>query len=188
MAFFDDLKKNAKTAADATKKKTNELTAIAKATMAVKSEENKMTELYKEIGRLFYEAERDGTDNAEVIAEYIMQIDKSKAKVASLKKKIASLKKVIVCESCGNEISNTCNFCPICGTKTPAKEECCCEEKAEECCCEESTEECCCCEEKAEECCCEENSEECCCCEEKAEECCCEENTEECCCEEDKAE
>ena len=86
MNFFDDLKKNAKTAADATKKKTNELTAIAKATMAVKSEENKMAECYKDIGRLFYEAEHDGVNNAEEIASYIMQIDKSKAKVQKLKK------------------------------------------------------------------------------------------------------
>lgn len=162
MNFFDDLKKNAKTAADATKKKTTELTAIAKATMAVKSEENKMAECYKDIGRLFYEAERDGVDNAEFIASYIMQIDKRKAKVASLKKVIASLKKVIVCESCGNEISNTCNFCPICGTKVPAKAE----PAAENCCCDEATEECCCCEESAEECCCEETTEECPCCEE----------------------
>ncbi|MBQ7922104.1 MAG: hypothetical protein IJ325_05955 [Clostridia bacterium] len=161
MAFFDDLKRNAKTAADATKKKTGELTAIAKATMAVKGEESKMAEGYKEIGRLFYEAERDGVDNAEQIATYIMQIDKSKAKIAALKKEIAVLKKVVVCENCSNEISNSCNFCPICGTKVPVKAEpeepCCCEEAEAECCCEDTEGECCCCEETEEKCCCEEN-------------------------------
>jgi len=166
MTFFDELKRNAKTAADATKKKTGELTAIAKATMAVKSEESRMSESYKEIGRLFYEAERDGVDNTESIASYIMQIDKNKACIAALKKEIAVLKKVIICENCSNEISNSFIFCPICGTKLPkeevpaAGEECCC---CEDSCCEaENDTECCCEENSAEECCCneEEPSEE----------------------------
>lgn len=178
---IESIKKNFKDVTDKTVKKTGELTAIAKLNLAIKTEESKLSDCYKAIGRLFYTAERDNLDNTEEIATYIMQADKIKDTIAGYQKNLAVLRNVVICEGCSNEISNDAIFCPICGLKVvksaPAEEvdeaveicecdgECCCEEKAEECTCE--------CE-----CCCDEApAEECCCCEEVSEECCCEEDT-----------
>lgn len=150
--FLEELKRNAKEAADITVKKTSEMTAIAKATVAIKNEESKLSVCYKEIGRLFYTAERDGVDHTDDIATFIMQADKIKAAIAGYQKEIAALKKVAICDSCGGEVPVDAQFCPACGAKIakPAKEEkttchcCCCDseaaEKTEEdtCTCEET--------------------------------------------------
>ena len=170
---IESLKKNFKDVTDKTVKKTGELTAIAKLNLAIKTEESKLSDCYKVIGRLFYTAERDNLDNTEEIATYIMQADKIKEAIAGYQKELAVLRNVIICEGCSNEISNDAIFCPICGLKVtkpaPVEEEadeaeeicecdgeCCCAEQAEECTCECDCE--CTCEEAP--------AEECCCCEE----------------------
>ena len=171
MAFnIESIKKNFKDVTDKTVKKTGELTAIAKLNMAIKTEEAKLSDCYKAIGRLFYTAERDNLDNTEEIATYIMQADKIKANIAGYQKELAILRNVVVCEGCSNEISNDAIFCPICGLKVskpaPVEEEPVAEEACEcecECTCE--------CDAPAEECTC---TEECTCDEPAAEEeCCC---------------
>ena len=148
--FWEEIMKNAKEAADITVKKTSEMTAIAKATVAIKNEEGKLSSCYKEIGRLFYTAERDGVDHTDEIATFIMQADKIKAAIAGYKKEIAALKKVSLCDACGSEVPTDAQFCPSCGAKIvkaePAKEEktctCTCDVDAET---EEKTECPCCC-------------------------------------------
>ncbi len=157
---IESLKKNFKDVTDKTVKKTNELTAIAKLNVAIKSEESKLSDCYKAIGRLFYSAERDQVDNTEEIATYIMQADKIKATIASYQKELAILRNVVICEGCNNEIAGDAIFCPICGLKVakPApvvEEEAVCECE-DECGCEEACdcecEEACSCEEEACEC------------------------------------
>lgn len=178
MAFnfdYEALKKNFKDVTDKTVKKTGELTTIAKLNVTIKTEEAKLSDCYKSIGRLFYTAERDNLDNTEEIATYIMQADRIKATIADCQKELSVLRNVVVCEGCNNEISNDAIFCPICGLKVnkpaPAPEE---EPVAEDTCdCEET----CTCEcpdaAPAEDCgCAEEDS--CCCGEEDS---CCDEET-----------
>ena len=189
---IESIKRNFKDVTDKTVKKTNELTAIAKLNLVIKTDEAKLSDCYKSIGRLFYTAERDNLDNTEEIATYIMQADKIKADIAACQHELAVLRNLIICEGCSNEIAGESIFCPICGLKVnkPVPEEtvneaeecCCCEEEKCECTCE------CTCEGEACECDCEctcEEGEECCCdgeCECTCE-CTCEENAEPCCCE-----
>lgn len=144
MQFWEEVKKNAKEAADLTVKKTSEITAIAKATVAIKTEEGKLSSCYKEIGRLFYTAERDGVDYTDEIATFIMQADKIKASIVGYQKEIAAMKKIAICEFCGNEMPTEALFCPTCGAKILNKtENCdnCTNSSNEECCCESVTEE-----------------------------------------------
>lgn len=155
LQFWEEIKKNAKEAADITVKKTSEMTAIAKATVAIKNEEGKLSSCYKEIGRLFYTAERDGVDHTDEIATFIMQADKIKAAISGYQKEIAALKKVSICEACGSEIQQEAQFCPFCGTKIvkpePVKDEelchCCCDTDSDSpCTCGDTTENTCVCE------------------------------------------
>lgn len=136
MTFLDNIKRGATDAANKAAKKTGEFTNIAKLTMNIKNAEAKLGDVYEEIGRLFYTAERTGEDYTGEIASNIMKADKIKADIANYKAELAVLRNVVVCESCGNEISADSAFCSFCGTKvehpapapaeeTPAEEDTC---------------------------------------------------------------
>ena len=133
MTFFNEFKRNASDVADKAVKKTNELTSIAKLQMSVKSKESKLAVVYEEIGRLFYNAERNGEDYTSDIAALIMKADKFMADIDTTKKQINSLRKVVVCEGCGKEISDEAAYCSFCGTKqTKPEPEVAAEETVEE--------------------------------------------------------
>lgn len=118
MAFnFETIKRNASGVANKAAKKTNELTNLAKLNVSVKNMEAKLDGVYEEIGRLFYNAERNGEDYTSEIAALIMKADKFMADIDSTRKQINSLRKVVVCEGCGNEISEDAAYCSFCGTK-----------------------------------------------------------------------
>ncbi len=114
---FDEIKRSATGVADRAMKRTNEVTNLVKLKLAVKSSEGKLSSVYEEIGRLFYTAERSGEDCTSDIAAFIMKADKLKADIASYTKQIAKLRNIRICESCGNEIDQNVNFCPVCGAK-----------------------------------------------------------------------
>lgn len=139
MSFFEDFKRGATDAATKAARKTDEISNIVRLNVNVKTGEMKLSGVFEEIGRLFYEAERTGADYTSDIASAIMKADKIKADIENAKKQIAKLRKVTVCVNCGKEISDEVSFCPFCGTKyEKQEEECVCEET---CCCEEQPEE-----------------------------------------------
>ena len=117
MAFFDDLKKNASEVAEKAAKMTNDLTTLAKLNVSMKTCEAKLDDIYEEIGRLFYGAERNGEDLTEAIAEAVAKADNLKAEIADYRAKIAKLRKFLICDGCGNEIPEESAFCLYCGLK-----------------------------------------------------------------------
>lgn len=125
MAFIDEFKRNAAEVADKAKKKTSEITAIAKINLNIKSCEAKLAAVYEEIGRLFYSAEREGADNTADIATCIMKADKYVSDIAQAKKDLAKLRNVKSCSECGAEIDINFAFCNFCGAKQeiPTSEE-----------------------------------------------------------------
>lgn len=138
MSFFEDFKRGATDAAAKAARKTDEISNIVRLNVNVKTGEMKLSGVFEEIGRLFYEAERTGTDYTSDIASAIMKADKIKADIENAKKQLAKLRKVAVCKNCGKEISDEVAFCPFCGAKyEKPEEECSCEET----CCEENHEE-----------------------------------------------
>lgn len=117
MAFIDELKKSAVDFAGKAKQKTTKITGITKINLAIKSNESKLAAVYEEIGRLFYLAEREGTDNTEAIATAIMKADKYNADIELAKRDLAKLRDVKNCDACGNEIDRDFAFCNFCGAK-----------------------------------------------------------------------
>jgi len=134
MAFFDEFKRGASEVADKVAKKTTDLTAIAKIAFNIKSDESKLSNVYEEIGYLFYTAERNGVDYTEEISAQILKADGLLAEIETLKKESAKLRNSAVCSACGNEIACDVAFCPFCGKKQEeAHEDCgCCECNSEE--------------------------------------------------------
>ena len=122
MAFWEDLQKGVNDVAAFTSKKTTELTGLAKLKYAIHVCEQKLDKCFTEIGRLFYESQKDGADHSAEIATLIMQIDKLTSDLALHNAEIMKLKNAVTCTSCGSEIAKECIFCPICGKKMDEEE------------------------------------------------------------------
>ncbi len=135
MSFFEDFKRTAQDVASKTAKKTEELTSIAKLNVSIKTSEAKFNGICTEIGKMFYEAQRNNMDFTSEIAASIMKLDKISSDIESYKKEIAKLRKVSLCQECGEEIPENALFCQFCGAKQ-IKPECeCCDDDGVECAC-----------------------------------------------------
>lgn len=129
MAFWDDITKGAKDAANYTVKKTEELTSIAKLKIALRGEESKLDDCFEDIGELYYLSEKNGADNAAAIAELIKNADDIKSKIAELKASLADVQGNALCEMCGASFDPEYRFCPKCGAEKKARK---CEKEAPE--------------------------------------------------------
>ncbi len=139
MAFLDDIKKSATDVANKAVKKTEEIAGVAKLQMNIKMKEAKLSSVYEEIGRLFYNAERNGVDFTSEIAGSILKADTLKVEIACAQAEIAKLRNLVICESCGNEIADDAAFCSYCGMKQVKPSPTCCEVEEYSACCEEET-------------------------------------------------
>lgn len=120
--FFEKLKHGAsefkKGAAKVTKqvvRKTNDAVSQTKLSFAINETENKISEIYAEMGRSVY---RDYLKNGEAdedMLESCRQIDKLLAEVDDLKEKVAELKQSVKCRKCGEFNKNGSSYCSKCG-------------------------------------------------------------------------
>ena len=122
MAFWEDLTKGAKDAANYTVKKTEELTNIAKLKISLKGEESKLDDCFEDIGELYYLADRNGDDNAEAIVQLMKNADEIKAKIAELKANLADIQGDTVCSACGASYDSEFEYCPKSGAGKKADE------------------------------------------------------------------
>lgn len=125
MAFLDELQKGLSNAAAFTVQKTGELTDFAKLKYNLHVSEGKLQTCYAEIGRLFHDTQKTGTEHTSEIATLIMQADKLIDDIAAMKAESAKNKKTTVCANCAAEVSKECTFCPVCGTKIESECTCC---------------------------------------------------------------
>ena len=77
----------------------------------------KRNEAYKELGKALYNAEKEGSDDAEVIKNIIVDIDALYEKLAEQENQVAQLKKQKKCISCGQMCDDEAEFCSKCGSK-----------------------------------------------------------------------
>lgn len=140
MSFFDDFKRSATDAANKAAKKTGELTNIAKLNYNLSNYEKKLSNVYCEIGKMFYKAQRMGEDHTSAIASAIMKADKIISDMENCKAEIAKLKNASICPNCGKEVPEEAAFCSGCGTKIERPVEVPEEKPENECSCEDDSE------------------------------------------------
>lgn len=117
MSILDDIAKGATDAVNFAAKKTGEVTGVAKLKLALHSEESKLEDCYKEIGRLYHDAQRNGADDGSAIDAKMAEADALCEKIATIKKEISDVQDSVVCKSCQAKINKDFEFCPICGAK-----------------------------------------------------------------------
>lgn len=123
MSVFDDIAKSMSEAAAYTAKKTSEITGLAKMKMSIHAEEEKLNKCYQELGMLYYEYQRNNTDNVSDIAALIAEADVIRASLTVMYDDLAALRNLSICKNCSAKIDSSSVFCPNCGHKLGDSEE-----------------------------------------------------------------
>jgi len=117
MSFWDNVTKGASDAASYATKKTTELTKTAKIKLAIHSEEEKITDCYREIGQLYYDEKTSETSHTDSIDLYVSTVTESHKKIAELNAHLKELKNERICPECQSKLSKDYTYCPVCGAK-----------------------------------------------------------------------
>lgn len=117
MSFFEQMgQKLTQTSQDAVKK-TKDMAEVVRLNNAVSEEQKKIENIYREIGKLYYEHFADKEE--EIFREGIAEIRRSEASIQDMKVTIRQLKGLQACPVCGNELPFGQAFCNACGAKMP---------------------------------------------------------------------
>ena len=121
MGFSEDSVMMAREWIDATGKKGGELVEAQKIKLAIAKFRSQLSEDYQTLGRLAYDAAKNGTDIDEVHAAIVLAIDEKLEKVSRLQEKLAGVKGMKICSECGFSNPSTAEFCCRCGKKVHSR-------------------------------------------------------------------
>lgn len=120
MAFMDNLSKIAKTVGDGAKvaaKKSGDMVEVAKINMAINTEEDKIRNLYMEMGKIVFDTFERTNVVDEAYVDNCNKVTEIKRNIADMKQKIVDIKNSKACSACGEEMGMDVMFCPKCGAK-----------------------------------------------------------------------
>lgn len=113
-------KEKATEAYKVTKEKASDISEEIKLKSKINSLEEKIYEIYAEIGEIVYNEVKDGKDVSkdEIIAK-CEEISRNKDEIERLKTKLLAVKKIKKCSNCGEELGIEVDFCSKCGKEQP---------------------------------------------------------------------
>lgn len=115
MAFFEQIGKRLTDAGQNVAQQTKNLADVTQLNSAISDREKKISQLYLNIGQLYYEEHKDDS-NAEH-QKIIGEINVLYAEIAQNREKIKQIKGVIKCSKCGADVPLNAVFFNTCGTK-----------------------------------------------------------------------
>lgn len=115
MAFLDNMDRKLSQFGQGALKKTKDVSESVRLTGAIREEENKQIEIYKQIGEYFYQNYADQADAQ--LKAWCDAVTRSKETVMQYKEHIQVLKGVTYCTNCNAEIPMNSMFCNNCGTR-----------------------------------------------------------------------
>lgn len=124
MPFVDNITKIAKTvsggaasAATNIAKKSGQLVEISKHTVTIASNEDKIEDIYKQIGRYVFKKFEAGEEQRSEVINKCVEIRSIEEENEALKERISELKNMKVCHKCGYIMKKDVLYCAQCGTK-----------------------------------------------------------------------
>ena len=127
MGTFENLLNKAKRGAESVGQKTGDFVEVTKLKMALSDLEKEISDNFECLGRMVYDNNKSGNENAEAIDACIENIDKLEEAAEAIREQIFSYKNLERCVACGEVIEKNAAFCSKCGTpltvaEAPAQE------------------------------------------------------------------
>lgn len=94
--------------------KATDLSGIAKLKLDIRTKENFIKDQYLALGKACYQEHREKLEDEEV---RFAQIDEALDAIRKMELAILELKKARKCPQCGNEATDTAEYCSFCGAK-----------------------------------------------------------------------
>ena len=115
MAFFDEMDRKLSQFGQSVSNKSREVSEGMRLSSAIKAEEEKQNNLYREVGKYYFE---NCAANAEGQLKVLCdQIVASMELTSQYKQQQNVLKGMVSCPNCGAQISANSGFCNVCGAK-----------------------------------------------------------------------
>lgn len=122
--MFDRIKEHAYKAKDGAVKltktvigKTNNVVSQTKVKFAISETEDKIKEIYGEMGKAAYERYKESGNCCDGVAEKCGKIDALMEELTELKEQLAELKETVKCPNCGGYNHAEDAYCSKCGEK-----------------------------------------------------------------------
>ena len=112
MSVFDGIKKATQDVVRGAK----DLTDTARQNSLITDEQKKITILYSQIGKLYYETNEADPDTP--LGKLCLAINSSNERIAAYQEEIRKIKGTKHCPSCGADINLASSFCGVCGART----------------------------------------------------------------------
>lgn len=111
--FFKGLGKKASEAGQGAVQQAKIFAEVTKIKSHISDEEDKIDELYKQIGKDYFERHKD--DPNDVYAQACDSIKEANANIVAFNQQIRDIKGVSICPACGAEVDRNSGFCSSCG-------------------------------------------------------------------------
>ena len=113
MSFLDDVKGTLTSVGKDVTQKAQEVSGVAKLKMDIKTKEDYLNKLYMELGKTYYEMQKE----AEVPGAQIIEISTTLNEIENLKKEVLTIQGACICPKCGSTVPEGTVFCSRCGNQ-----------------------------------------------------------------------
>ena len=117
MSIFDELTEKVTKTARRAARKSGEFMEITRIALNINIEEEKITKILNEIGKIVYECHLENKEMSENVKMECEKITICEQNIKDLKAKILDLKDLKACNNCNSEIDVEFRYCSICGVK-----------------------------------------------------------------------
>ena len=121
MGFMDKVLDTARSAANAASEKAGEVYEIGKLKLQLSGLNSDLEKTYAQLGRLEYDAKKNGNDNSLLIDACITELDSLHEDIDSLIAEISAATGEKTCPHCGESVAAEAVYCSKCGAKMDAE-------------------------------------------------------------------
>jgi len=117
MGRFEDAIVSAKNVAVKAGKKAGKALDVSKLRFSAAEIDKEINKRYEALGRVIYDARKDGSDVEALVDECVKSIDTLYSRLDNVNMKIARIREKTYCKSCGAVVEKSAIYCQRCGIR-----------------------------------------------------------------------